>query len=621
LVLPDRDTMTPVLLRKIRDLAKGGATVYGPKPSKSPSLQDYPKCDDEARALAEEMWGPSTPLGAGPSTGLGAGPSTGLKAGEQAAERKFGKGKVVWGMPMQELLVSLGAKPDFECAAPGIHWIHRRVGEADVYFVANADEASRDVLCTFRVAGKVPELWFPDTGRMETLAVYDEIDGRTRVPIRFDPCGSVFVVFRAAPKQERVVDVAMRGKSLLPQEPAAGDSKAGAPVAAADDNAGVVDTFTMACWIKPGKDTPLPKEANQGVEGRGQNWALYPPPGHTLYGEGHAGAGIAAGRNGICVFEHSASYQPALLVHKAPVADWTHVAVVYQDKQPSLYVNGQFAAKGLKSKKTVHSGVGVQHERKAAPFAGQAAELQQFDRVLSAEEIAELAAKGRPETGAGGAEGASVPALELTQGRRGAIEARAWQAGAYELKTSKGKTLKLDVAALPEPVEIAGPWDVRFPPNWGAPDRIVLDKLISWTQREEAGVKYFSGTATYAKELDVPAEMLGEGKEVWLDFGAVKCFAEPALNGQAFGVLWKPPFRVNIAGAAKTGKNELEVRVTNLWPNRLIGDQFLPEDQRYTWTTWKHYTKDSPLLESGLLGPVTLRAAERREVPLAGNRR
>ena len=122
-----------------------------------------------------------------------------------------------------------------------------------------------------------------------------------------------------------------------------------------------------------------------------------------------------------------------------------------------------------------------------------------------------------------------------------------------------------------------------------------------------------------------------------MDLGVVKNLAEVRLNGQDLGVLWKPPFRVDIAGAAKPGVNRLEVRVTNLWPNRLIGDEQAPDDCKWTeggsiaewpswllegkprptdggrfaFATWKHYQKDSPLLESGLLGPVTLRAAKR----------
>ncbi len=98
---------------------------------------------------------------------------------------------------------------------------------------------------------------------------------------------------------------------------------------------------------------------------------------------------------------------------------------------------------------------------------------------------------------------------------------------------------------------------------------------------------------------------------LWLDLGVVKNLARVKLNGQDLGVLWKPPFRLDISSIAKAGANSLEIKVTNLWPNRLIADSKLPEKDRITWTTFNPYKPDSPLLDSGLLGPVMLRPALR----------
>lgn len=160
-----------------------------------------------------------------------------------------------------------------------------------------------------------------------------------------------------------------------------------------------------------------------------------------------------------------------------------------------------------------------------------------------------------------------------------------------------------------------------------------MEHLISWIDSTNTGVRYFSGTATYEKDIEIPADSMTNRRELWLDLGDVKNFAEVSLNGQDFGTLWKPPFRVNITTAVKPGTNKLLVKVTNLWPNRLIGDEQLPPDcewdgkqlkawpqwlldgkpsptGRFTFTTWHHYTKDSSLLESGLIGPVTLRTTE-----------
>ncbi|NOY57377.1 MAG: glycosyl transferase family 2, partial [Calditrichaeota bacterium] len=184
------------------------------------------------------------------------------------------------------------------------------------------------------------------------------------------------------------------------------------------------------------------------------------------------------------------------------------------------------------------------------------------------------------------------------------------------IENSLGKVAKIDIVDILQPQRLLGSWEIRFPKGWGAPESVMFDSLKSWTKDSEPGVKYFSGTACYRKQFDVPGKMLEKGKYFYLDLGEVKNIAEVSLNGKKLGILWKKPFRVNITDAIKVGKNELEVRITNLWPNRLIGDQFLPENQRYTHTNIKKFTRDSPLMESGLLGPVRILAAQVVEVRL-----
>src|SRR5262249_47907878 len=150
------------------------------------------------------------------------------------------------------------------------------------------------------------------------------------------------------------------------------------------------------------------------------------------------------------------------------------------------------------------------------------------------------------------------------------------------------------------------------PPNWGAPAQVKLDSLASWTANPDAGVKYFSGTAVYAKDLQAPAAWFKPGAKILLDLGTVKEIAEVAVNGKPVGgILWKPPFQADVTSALKPGANRVEIKVTNLWPNRMIGDLQPGNAKRYTFTDYKPYTKDSPLLESGLLGPVTLSSLSR----------
>ena len=149
-------------------------------------------------------------------------------------------------------------------------------------------------------------------------------------------------------------------------------------------------------------------------------------------------------------------------------------------------------------------------------------------------------------------------------------------------------------------------WEVSFQPDRGAPAKVTFDKLTSWSESADAGVRYFSGTGTYAKTVDAPADWFRQGARLWLDLGDVKNLAEVVVNGKSLGVVWKTPFRVDVTDALKLGANAVEVRVTNLWVNRLIGDQQPGVTRKYTFTTYPYYKADSPLLPSGLLGPVRL---------------
>jgi hypothetical protein len=438
LVLPPADAdLTPELLGRLRRLVLAGATVVGPRPQHSPSLAGYPQCDTEVKKLAGELWGNCD--------------------GSNILENAAGKGRIVWGQSLTNVFAAQHLKPDFEfqgaSAGTRLVYAHRVAGGADIYFVSNQRREFDSAEATFRVSGKAPELWHPDTGLMEPAPIWSSSAGRTTVRLDFDPAGSVFVIFRHA--------------------------------------AAAVDQVVS----------------------------------------------ISANETGTAV----AAFGPAAL--------------------------------------------------------------------------------GQP------------PKWEMSAAADGAPVVKAWVNGRANLRTASGKILTAAVADLPAPQELGGPWTLSFPPNWGAPPEVTMDKLISWTDHTNAGVRYFSGTAVYKKEWVISGDQLRPGRELWLDLGAVKNFAEVTLNGQSLGVLWKPPFRVNATAAARPGANRLEVKVTNLWPNRLIGDEQLPPDceweglqlkawpqwlldgrpsptGRLTFTTWHHYTKDSPLLESGLLGPVAWRVAE-----------
>jgi hypothetical protein len=162
--------------------------------------------------------------------------------------------------------------------------------------------------------------------------------------------------------------------------------------------------------------------------------------------------------------------------------------------------------------------------------------------------------------------------------------------------------------------DLAGPWQVSFDPHWGGPDKpVTFDKLDDWKERPEQGIQHYSGKATYRRTFDSPADL--KGRRVYLDLGRVKELAEVRVNGKRLGVVWCAPWRIELTGAVRPGSNELELVVANQWVNRLIGDAGLPHEKRFTWTTWNPYKPDSPLLESGLLGPVTIQAAGTTATP------
>ena len=166
------------------------------------------------------------------------------------------------------------------------------------------------------------------------------------------------------------------------------------------------------------------------------------------------------------------------------------------------------------------------------------------------------------------------------------------------------------IAELPVKQELTGPWEVRFTPGRGAPQRAEFPALISWPKHDNPGIQHFSGAAVYSKTFDLP--VLAAGERVTLDLGEVAVLAAVTLNGRDLGVVWKKPYALDVTAALRAGRNELEIRVVNTWVNRLIADVALPEADRITWLTWNPCRPGDALLPSGLLGPVVLRGGESR---------
>jgi len=173
-------------------------------------------------------------------------------------------------------------------------------------------------------------------------------------------------------------------------------------------------------------------------------------------------------------------------------------------------------------------------------------------------------------------------------------------------KPSSAPQRELPVSTERDLLTLEGPWDLSFQPDRGAPESLRVPELRSWSEFSEPGIRYFSGSATYTRELPAPEDWFKAGTRLWLDLGNVKNIAEVTVNGQPLGTLWKTPFRVEVTQALRLGTNTLQVRVTNLWVNRLIGDRQPDAPRQYTFTVPKFYQAGSPLLPSGLIGPVSV---------------
>ena len=556
LLLPNRDHMTLEALQKVEQLIRDGATVVGPRPLRTPGLKDAVKNDAALREITGRVWGKLD--------------------GKCVTENRFGKGRMIYGPSLETVLAGI-APADFDYSTDKkdstLRYIHRKTDKADFYFVASDNsESALDATVRFRVTDKAPELWDASTGKTKKVNGWRTINGVTEMPIHFDPAGSWFVVFR----EEAQPPAGFNPELLM---------KGGAEKSVIEPNA--KDNFTMALWLKSGAPIELSHDTVRTIKSAGQNYAVYPAPGHEVWQEKDAGIGISAGAGGLTVIGHGDRFFAPLLAWSGNLSEWTHVAVVAQNGALALYVNGEAVQTAPSSGRPLHPSIGVQHHRNAPAFSGQTAGLFQTSETLDAVAVRALMQRTSP-----------------------------------------------NAKSAPSSIGINGPWTVTFPPGKQAPASLTLAKLVSWTDCSDEGVKYFSGTATYRAEFDWKPE----AGETVINLGTVKNVAEVALNGSRLGTLWKPPYQVDVTGVLKPGKNNLEIKVTNLWPNRLIGDEKLHPDPsleysqhksasdggplktipkwvksggkspagRTTFVLQKFYGGKEPLLESGLLGPVTV---------------
>ncbi len=528
LILPHFDrTMRPEILLKIRDLVKDGGIVVGPKPEQSPSLSNYPNCDEEVHTLADEIWGNA-------------------KDNNKICSF-YGKGRVYSGTDLKEVITDLKILPDFTYKGdknPHVEYIHRQINETDVYFISNQEYRFIDLECTFRITDKIPELWNPQTGEIKEITFYLQDNKVTIVPLMLEPAEAVFIVFRKSSSRHiHATNIQYNNHNLFD-----GLNKHQPLLNIFQAKYGVLNNPSLTSDVSRQLNDHIKDNQLQIVPCRDITDDPAPDRAKQLYVE----YTIGNNKNAVTIDEN------ALLV----IPD-----------QPVIPV---------------------------------------------------------------------FPPIDMIQNKQGKIQLNVWQAGKFDIQMSNGIRLTEKVEKVPDPLQLNAPWTVHFPTGWGAPEQTVFDELISWTEHPHTEIKHFSGTATYKKEIHIPSHLINDDHLLWLDLGRVYNIAEVILNNQNMGILWKPPFRVNVTNVVQPGINRLEIRVTNCWPNRLIGDEAKPDIRpfqknnagalvptdwerwlelaeqeqqshyytkltgRYTWTTWKHYKADDSLLESGLLGPVRI---------------
>lgn len=483
----------------------------------------------------------------------------------------LGKGRIYHNGELGDILKQQQVRPDFSFVAKNkdaqIHFIHRTVGGDEVYFITNHRRRPEQLTVTCRVSGKVPQLWNAETGETGTPVAYEEKEGMTRLNLDLQESGSLFVVFRQGEGTPTTIpEVIPVATPIHTQE---GDKEY-------SPHYDFHSTFTVSLWAKP-----------ETFAASGRGCLLFPGMGQ----DDEAQVGIAMGQNGVRIHERN-KINRVVLEYMKPIEGWTHVVLVYQAGTPCLYLNGKQVAVGRKSNSNCRPALDVPmaEEQYICSFEGDQTRTEVFDYALSAAEINRIAAAGLP-----------LPRADGT----------VWK-------------------------DLSASWEVQFPTWSKAPAEISLPHLQSLHKHADFDVKHFSGTATYRKEIVLTRQELRQcsNKRIMLDLGRVENMAEVSVNGSDFVLVWKAPYATDITEYLKPGKNTLVIKVTNLYPNRMIGDEYLPEKYEYDrygrlrkfpdwyvkgeynerervlFSPWKHYHKEEPLLESGLLGPVRLTAAE-----------
>ena len=579
LVLPESNFTKPETLKKIKALVDSGAKVIGKKPMQSPSLTDYPNCDKEVTTYVDELWGSS----------------------------------LVKDITIEEALSD--KTPDFKIESndpTDLSFIHRKTPDTDIYFIANARKEEREIIAHFRVSGKQPEIWNSEKGTVKDLVVFKENeDGTTTVPLQLGMEESVFIVFKKPANLNHLEEISTELKTYQ-AEPLSNLEivKAEYGTFLQEGLIDITDKVNKA--IRDGKlDFKMSRafcdcDPAMGYKKKFRMEFQIGNSKKQIFAEEREHIHIDAGNKPLkvlkAVFGKFKSETTGIPQHYKTFDVTDKIQDLVSSRTYDIFVSNQLIDNKIPEGDNTVLKITYKtdgEERILFIPKGQFLKLSK-DTPKSA-----LAFKNR------------------------AIHFSTPYAGTINYKIASGETKIAQVIDVPKPLDLSSGWKVEFAFTKAKNMKQTFDNLTSWSNHENEAIQHFSGTASYKKEFVLSDDVLQDDKRIELDLGSVAVIAEVIVNGKNAGVLWKAPFRIHIDEFVNKGKNTLEIKVTNLWSNRLIGDENLPLDyprkgkrakplpdwllneterpsKRTTFASWNHYNKNDELKTSGLLGPVQL---------------
>lgn len=611
LVMPKTEMMSIAVAEKIQELVRSGATVLADRPRKVPSLIGYPASEEQLRSIAQDVWGQES------GTTL---------------DRTYGKGRILSGCSVDQALARIGMQPDFQVLTGDrrMNFIHRIVDGADIFFVSNQQNEAGVICCAFRVTGKVPQLWDSQRGTITPAAMWQVKDNRTEVTLQLGPEESVFVVFDEPVKagQNTFVSLERQGGSplsLLADPPAQIEivkAEYGVVTLAASRMIDVTEKLNLLInnnSLSVTADNRLAGDPADGTVKAMLVEYLYGDQAYTLrLGEHETLKLPSANLPAEGILRINKAVYGVLPGQLTKVPEMITVDIT--ERLKAQLKNGMLQAR-------------VTNELAGGdPVLNVPKQLQVVYRIDGIEKKTLKYENDMIRIPDYPWYPAPWPAT-LRQTDDG-YSLLAWDDGIYCLQKADGSYSVVNVPSAAAPIKLDGPWGLRFTNAVRPPEPVTLPKLMSLSDHANKDIQAFSGTAVYQKTLTATPQMLAADKRVVLDLGRVEVMARVIVNGHDFGVLCMNPYRVDITEVLRAGDNLIEIQVTNQWVNRLIGDESYPDDcswngpsltqwpqwllegrerpsrQRQTFTTWKHWTADDPLLPSGLIGPAYLRIGQ-----------